>query len=144
MPRAVFDIFLSSTSKDLKPYRDKVAEMVERMRQTTIRMERFGAKPSKPLATCKEEVLACDALIVILGHRYGWVPSVAEGGDGERSITWWEVGVGARRRQAGLCVRCRPRRGMGAGPRAGSAARRHHRRASGGDRPRRAPAARVP
>ena len=91
MPRAVFDIFLSSTSKDLKPYRDKVAEMVERMRQTTIRMERFGAKPSKPLATCKEEVLACDALIVILGHRYGWVPSVAEGGDGERSITWWEV-----------------------------------------------------
>ena len=26
-----------------------------------------------------------------LGHRYGWVPSKAEGGDGFKSITWWEV-----------------------------------------------------
>jgi hypothetical protein len=91
MPREVFDIFLSSTSADLKEYRGKVTEMIGRMRQTTIRMETFGAQPSKPLATCREEVRQCDALIVIVGHRYGWVPSKKEGGDGAKSITWWEV-----------------------------------------------------
>jgi hypothetical protein len=91
MPREVFDIFLSSTSKDLQACRAKVTEMIDRMRQTTVRMETFGAKPAKPLAACRDEVQNCDALIVIVGHRYGWIPSKKDGGDGERSITWWEV-----------------------------------------------------
>lgn len=48
MPRTTFDIFLSSTSADLQEYRTKVTEMIDRIRQTTIRMETFGAKPTKP------------------------------------------------------------------------------------------------
>jgi hypothetical protein len=91
MPRAIFDIFLSSTSADLLACRTKVSEMIARMRQTTIRMETFGAKPAKPLATCRDEVQRCDALIVIVGHRYGWIPSKKDGGDDTKSITWWEV-----------------------------------------------------
>jgi len=91
MPRKIFDIFLSSTSADLQDCRTKVSEMIARMRQTTIRMETFGAKPTKPLATCRDEVQKCDALIVIVGHRYGWIPSKEEGGDDTKSITWWEV-----------------------------------------------------
>jgi hypothetical protein len=91
MPREIFDIFLSSTSADLQACRAKVSEMIARLRQTSIRMETFGAKPTKPLATCQEEVQTCDALIVIVGHRYGWVPTKDAGGDGVRSITWWEV-----------------------------------------------------
>ena len=69
MPREIFDIFLSSTSADLQICRAKVTEM----RQITIRMETFGAKPAQPLATCRDEVQKCDALIVIVGHRYGWI-----------------------------------------------------------------------
>lgn len=91
MPREVFDIFLSSTSADLQAYRSKVREMIERMRQTSIRMETFGAKPTQPLATCRDEVQRCDALVVIVGHRYGWIPTKDDGGDGAKSITWWEV-----------------------------------------------------
>ena len=91
MPRTVSDIFLSSTSKDLQVYRNKVSDMIGRMGQTTIRMESFGAQPNKPLDTCRKEVEQCDALIVIVGHRYGWIPGKEEGGDAERSITWWEV-----------------------------------------------------
>jgi hypothetical protein len=91
MPREIFDIFLSSTSQDLAPYREKVREMVERLRGGTIRMETFGAQPGKPMKTCQEEVMSCDALIVIVGHRYGWIPSVKDGGDGKKNITWWEV-----------------------------------------------------
>jgi subtilase family protein/uncharacterized protein DUF4062 len=91
MPRSVSSFFISSTSQDLAPYRAKVREMIERMRETTIAMETFGARPNKPLATCRDEVRKCDALIVIVGHRYGWIPSKKDGGDGRRSITWWEV-----------------------------------------------------
>jgi hypothetical protein len=91
MPRVVSDIFLSSTSADLQACRAKVGEMIARMRQTTIRMETFGAKPTKPFSACRDEVQKCDALIVIVGHRYGWIPSEEDGGDGVTSITWWEV-----------------------------------------------------
>ena len=54
-------------------------------------METFGAKPTRPLQTCRQEVQCANALVVIVGHRYGWIPSTGEGGDGEKSITWWEV-----------------------------------------------------
>lgn len=91
MPRNVFDIFLSSTSDDLKPFRNKVSETIERMRQASIRMETFGENPNTPLSVCKGKVESCDALIVIVGHRYGWIPSKRDGGDGIKSITWWEV-----------------------------------------------------
>lgn len=91
MPREVFDIFLSSTSRDLVDYRAKVTEGIERLGQTTVRMETFGAKPQKPLDACRDEVQGCDALVVVVGHRYGWVPGEDNGGDGAKSITWWEV-----------------------------------------------------
>ena len=91
MPRTVLDIFLSSTSKDLGPCRDKVREMIDRMSLVSIAMESFGARPTKPLAACREDVEQADALIVLVGHRYGWTPSKKDGGDGRRSITWWEV-----------------------------------------------------
>jgi hypothetical protein len=91
MSKETYQIFLSSTSVDLKLYRDKVREFIERLRLTTIRMETFGARPNLPFKTCELEVKECDALIVIVGKRYGWVPGVKDGGDGIKSITWWEV-----------------------------------------------------
>ena len=91
MPRTVMDIFLSSTSKDLGPCRDRVREMIDRMALVSIAMETFGARPTKPLVACREDVERADALIVLVGHRYGWTPSKKDGGDARRSITWWEV-----------------------------------------------------
>jgi hypothetical protein len=91
MPRSVMDIFLSSTSKDLAAYRAKVREMIDRMRQVSVAMETFGANPRLPFDTCRQMVQKSDALIVVVGHRYGWLPSPEHGGDGLRSITWWEV-----------------------------------------------------
>lgn len=91
MARVVLEIFLSSTSEDLGDYRARVAEVLERFRQAVLRMESFGARPAAPLSTCREQVRSSDVLIVLVGYRYGWVPSEAEGGDGVKSITWWEV-----------------------------------------------------
>lgn len=85
--RARFRIFLSSTSEDLTEYRDRVAEAIETLELQPGRMETFGAKPKTPLDTCRKEVAKADALVVMVAHRYGWVP----GDNGDKSITWHEV-----------------------------------------------------
>jgi len=88
----MFKVFLSSTSTDLAPYRAKVREKIEGLGQASVCMETFGARPETPLKTCRKEVEGADALIVIVGHRCGWVPGAdEEGGDGETSITRLEV-----------------------------------------------------
>ncbi len=86
-----FRIFLSSTSTDLKEYRQKVAGAVDRLRQQAVRMETFGADPRTPLALCRQKAASADAVVAIVAHRYSWVPGVDEGGDGKKSITWHEV-----------------------------------------------------
>ncbi len=86
-----FRIFLSSTSEDLKDYRNRVAEAIERFEQQPVRMETFVAEPRGPLEACREKATESDALVVCVAHRYGWVPSVEEGGDGRKSVTWHEV-----------------------------------------------------
>ena len=78
-------------SEDLGEYRRTVADALGRLGQFAVKMETFGAKPVKPLAACQDEVRGADALIVVVGHRYGWVPPKADGGDGKKSITWMEV-----------------------------------------------------
>ena len=86
-----FRIFLSSTSDDLITYRERVSLAVESMRQRPVRMEAFVAEPDAPLEVCRKHARSADALVVIVAHRYGWVPSKDEGGDGKKSITWHEV-----------------------------------------------------
>lgn len=72
-------VFLSSTAKDLKEYRDKVFEALERLDGwKCIRMEAFGAQAASALEFCRQEVRACDLFVGILGHLYGSCP---EGSD---------------------------------------------------------------
>lgn len=54
-------------------------------------METFSALGGEPAAECKKLAAGADAVICIVAHRYGYVPPVELGGDGERSITWLEV-----------------------------------------------------
>ena len=84
-------VFVSSTSNDLKPYRDVVIRGIDLLGQGTEKMESFGADPCAPFDVCMKHVDDSDALVVVVAHRYGWVPTRNEGGDGETSITWHEV-----------------------------------------------------
>jgi Domain of unknown function (DUF4062) len=84
-------IFLSSTSEDLRQHRSQVAEAIERLQQQSLRMETFGALPRSPLDACRRKAASADALVVIVAHRYGWVPTAEQGGDGVKSVTWHEV-----------------------------------------------------
>jgi WD40 repeat protein len=87
----VFRIFLSSTAKDLHEYRDKIMEAISDLDQKAVHMESFGARPGDPLNECRKLASEADALIVVVAHRYGWIPSLEQGGDDITSITWHEV-----------------------------------------------------
>ncbi len=84
-------IFLSSTSEDLKDNRLRVAEAIESFEQQPGWMETFVAESRWPLEASREKAAESDALAICVAHRYGWVPSIEEGADGWKSVTWHEV-----------------------------------------------------
>jgi tetratricopeptide (TPR) repeat protein len=88
---SVYRIFLSSTAIDMVEHRKKVIDAILRMGDLPVAMETFGALPNEPVEVCKSKVSQSNALVVMVAHRYGWVPGIDEGGDGFKSITWIEV-----------------------------------------------------
>ncbi|HEY3571928.1 MAG TPA: DUF4062 domain-containing protein [Thermoanaerobaculia bacterium] len=84
-------VFLSSTAVDLGAYREAVKEAVLRLHHLPIRMETFGALATAPLTACERQVRDSDAVVVLVAHRYGWVPTAEQGGREGKSITWLEV-----------------------------------------------------
>jgi hypothetical protein len=87
----VYRIFLSSTAIDMEDHRQKVSDAIISLGNLPVAMETFGAIPNEPVEVCQNKVRECDALVVMVAHRYGWIPGVDEGGDGKKSITWIEV-----------------------------------------------------
>jgi hypothetical protein len=86
-----FSVFISSTSEDLGPYRQAAKEGALATQALLPRMmEYFAASGHKPpLEECLAKVSETDVLVVIVAHRYGWVPPDQPDG-GCKSITWLE------------------------------------------------------
>src|SRR4051812_44410793 len=83
-------IFISSTSNDLEEYRIAARDAVLSAGCQPVMMEYFTPQGKhKPLKACLRKVDACDAIIAIVAHRYGWVPE-DQPDLGDRSITWLE------------------------------------------------------
>ncbi|VVB97418.1 Uncharacterised protein [uncultured archaeon] len=68
------NIFISSTYKDLKDYRERVSNVIRKMGHIDIAMEYYGAEDKRPLDKCLEDVAACDLYIGIFAWRYGYIP----------------------------------------------------------------------
>ena len=66
-------VFLSSTSADLKPYREAVRDAISRCDLLFRGMEHFGADPSgsPPAAVIIKEVRRADIYVGLFGVRYG-------------------------------------------------------------------------
>lgn len=69
-------IFISSTYKDLIPHRESIWDMLLSLDLKISGMEKFGARPEKPLETCLKEVEKSDIFIGIIGMRYGSVDPI--------------------------------------------------------------------
>jgi serine phosphatase RsbU (regulator of sigma subunit) len=88
--------FISSTSEDLKKYREGARDAALGARFHPDMQESFtvsGARP--PLAECLARVSQADVLVVLVAHRYGWVPPDQAGAD-HKSITWLECDQAVR------------------------------------------------
>jgi hypothetical protein len=102
--RPVLRIFISSTAIDLTGFRDKVRDAVLRLEGLPIALETFSAIGGAPATGCMRMASEADAVICIVAHRYGYVPLVELGGDGERSITWLEADAAKRAGKPGVCI----------------------------------------
>lgn len=81
--RREFVVYLSSTLADLEPERDVALKAIAEFAavKTSYRASEEGV-----VATCTQDVRACDLYIGILGQRYGWVPD-GEDDSSAKSIT---------------------------------------------------------
>jgi formylglycine-generating enzyme required for sulfatase activity len=83
-------VFISSTSEDLKEYREQAAKAALATGFSPRMMEYFPANGRIPsLSACLEMVAEAEVVIVIVAHRYGWVPEDPANTDA-KSITWLE------------------------------------------------------
>jgi len=78
------DVFISSTSEDLKDYRAIATHVIQRLGMRPIGMEDFPASPDDAITLCKAKVDEAEVYLGIYAHRYGWQPF------GEKSITEME------------------------------------------------------
>jgi len=79
-------VFLSSTSRDLKEYRDAAYSAIEELDgYHCVRMEDFGARHKNPYDFCCDKVGECDLFVGIIGHLYGSCPK-----GGKKSYTEME------------------------------------------------------
>lgn len=83
-------IYISSTYSDLVEHRQRVYDVLRKMRYDVMAMEDYVATDKRPLDKCLADVASCHIYVGIFAWRYGYVPSGQE-----RSITELEY------RQAG-------------------------------------------
>src|SRR5262245_19776337 len=84
-------VFISYTGEDLADHAAVVAEVVRRLEWVAVDHRDWGASGRPSVSECKDRLLKCDILVVLVAHRYGWIPSKDEDGDDTTSITWLEV-----------------------------------------------------
>jgi hypothetical protein len=71
---ADYKVYISSTYRDLAPYRKAVAEALHTFPNfKVISMEYYVAESKQPLDKCLEDVASCDIYLLILAKRYGYV-----------------------------------------------------------------------
>ena len=83
-------VFISSTNIDLEAYRQEAAMAAHAAGILAELQENWTAKDHPPLDACLERVRKSDALVVIVAHRYGWVPADPKRNPLGKSITWLE------------------------------------------------------
>ena len=90
-------VFLSSTSRDLTPFRAAARDVVLDVGWQPVMMEHFGTDGELGVVdACSRRVGECDVVLAILAWQRGGVPGPERGGDGRRSYTQWEIDAAFR------------------------------------------------
>jgi hypothetical protein len=68
-------VFVSSTFKDLSPFRESVQKAIRQLGAIDISMEHFGAREERPKDECLRLIMEeSDIFVGIYAHRYGFIP----------------------------------------------------------------------
>jgi hypothetical protein len=99
MARQVLEVFLSSTAKDLEPFRQAVhARLIRSGQFHCVWQEDFGPHSATAIEVCRTKVESADVFVGLVGLRRGWEP---KGDAAQRSITEmehdWATAAGKRR-----------------------------------------------
>lgn len=98
MPKPIFRIFVSSTYKDLIPYRQAAEQAINELGQKFIGMEYLGALDKEPVEASLNMVEQCDLFVGIYAWRYGHIPD-----DSKISITAQEYHHAKKLKKPRLC-----------------------------------------
>lgn len=91
-------VFISSTSEDLKLYREAVINIILSSGFHPLAMEHFGSRSKTPQEICMNEIKECDIFIGIYAFRYGFTPEKSG-----RSITEEEFHFARKMGKRSLC-----------------------------------------
>ncbi len=91
MPSTKPVVFISSTAKDLAEHREAAARAARQAGFEYQIIEEFEAQSlNGAYPACMDKVSDCDVLVVLVAHRYGWVPADQPDPRLAKSITWLE------------------------------------------------------
>jgi len=68
-------VYLSSTFKDLREYRDRVAGALAKAGHHVKRMEDYPARAMHTKAACQSDVAECNIYVGVFAWRYGYIPA---------------------------------------------------------------------
>jgi hypothetical protein len=69
------NVYIGSTYSDLKTYREELFRALQRLEGVAvIGLEYFAPNDIPPLDRCIQAVHRSDAVVLIIGHRYGFIP----------------------------------------------------------------------
>jgi len=84
-------VFVSYTAEDLSRHADVVVSAIQGLDMMADDHRNWSATGKPSVQECKRQIEKCQILVVLVAHRYGWIPTAEEGGDAEQSITHIEV-----------------------------------------------------
>jgi hypothetical protein len=81
-------VFISSTNLDLQRYRQAAVLGANAAGFVAELQENWTAEDHPPLEACLQRARQTEVLLVLVAHRYGWVPEDAKRNPDGKSITW--------------------------------------------------------
>ncbi|HET6886416.1 MAG TPA: SIR2 family protein [Candidatus Udaeobacter sp.] len=84
-------IFVSSTMKDLRNERVEVVQRLKLFNFEAVNAENLSPTGGNSWETIQPEIASSDIMILLLGERYGWIPTAGPGAEHKISVTELEV-----------------------------------------------------
>ena len=91
-------IFISSTMKDLANERSQVRDKLLSFNFEPVNAENLSSSPDTSWDALEQEIRSCNVFVLLLGERYGWIPTEGPHANEGKSITHLEFEEAKRRR----------------------------------------------